>query len=205
MATTKTVPNLRTPRKSPSKPAGDRKGKKGQTVEPPADVANAGIVAQAKPIETQPTNPDVSSATPIPSLADAFADYCKPAVVPVVGKVSHAYGTPGNTGTARTRDVPVCPDKLSVFAALLALGATDASRAVSSKQTVDAAYDRRLGAIDAWCVQHYSYHGAAAGLVSVVERMFGRGHGFALTPAGVDYLQKHNAELAKQATSKPEA
>ncbi len=92
------------------------------------------------------------------------------------------YGSPGNTGIERTKDLPWdSAKKLVVFRTLQALGAVGEEHAVTSRQVVE----HSGGACSPRDVRHYCYHGRVSGHTFVGKHNTGPpGHKFALTPAG---------------------
>lgn len=114
---------------------------------------------------------------------------------------SNKYGTPGNTGTERTWDLPWCDKKVAIIKALKALKATTPSDALSSTEVAAKA------GVSQRDVRHYCYHAAAGDLVGITKVEGKPGHCFYLTKRGasVDPIKELKAQRLASVRAKAPA
>lgn len=190
MATTKTTKG---------KPASSRKGKGSKAPEqaPVVETTQAPVTilgANGQPVETTAQAPlTIAPITVQPPVKGPKIATAPIATIALPNGELQPVGTGGNGGlygTARARDLAWCIGKRNVFAVLLAMGATEAAKAVTAKAAV-------MGAMSAGIyltprdIRHYVYHAASAGLAGVVVGGAGIGHTYYITPAGSEYFAKH--------------
>ena len=103
----------------------------------------------------------------------------------------------GDYGIERKKDLPWNDKKVSIFRALKALKATNASGAVTAKRVAEKA------GVDPTEVRHYCYHARVSGLCDVAIQEGVKGYSFYLTAKGasIDPVK----ELKAQEAAKKEA
>lgn len=154
-----------------------------------ANVVNSPATTAAKAVGKASSKATKTVAASLPkgkakqaSTAPAVAPVATaPAAAPVV-PTTPAVVAKGQHGVLRSKDLPWCAKKAALFAGLVALNATTAGTAQSSR-----ALALQCGLTDR-DVRHYAYHAQAAGLTGVHQLPNVRGYGFSITPAGIAML-----------------
>lgn len=158
----------------------------------PRITAKTATVAPATSAKGKANKPTPATAKANKAATNVVASNAAPASN-VVANAAASGELKHGQGIYREFDMPWCEKKGKIFAALIALKATNAATAQSSKAVADAA------GVTERDVRHYCYAAACKGVeatgVHSVEGM--RGYGFSITPAGVAMLKNPPVKASK--------